>query len=109
MPILRIERDRAARIIARHLRTKLTPAFSNELAETILDNLSAAMRTETKLGLTGAKIISSQPPEQAVADMLKAARSRYKFDERMAREIWHIVHRYGVDPPEDIIRTINNP
>jgi hypothetical protein len=120
MAILRIERDRATRIVARLLRddARMQSAQANELADRIVSNLSAAMREETKPLLARSKLIPEHPPAQAVQAIMgiisamRQAREEYADPvlgshrlEHAVNEIWRVVHKHGIEPPEDIVRT----
>jgi hypothetical protein len=101
---VRIDPDKAARLIARHLRDfGLSPHDANALATKIIENLKAAGTSRTKPGLKHWKLIPPSPPELAVSRIMQ--NKKFQLDQNDIHFIWNLLYQQGIDPPDDIDMT----
>lgn len=113
---IRIDRDKAIRIIAQMLRDGslgLSSAAANEQATAITDRLVAAMTTPKKPGLADWRMIPRSPPTTALAAIIgrmqeRRTQAREHEGESLiidADRLWTVVWEHGRNPPKDIDMT----
>ncbi|HEU0147960.1 MAG TPA: hypothetical protein VFR21_13935 [Bradyrhizobium sp.] len=105
MTDLRIDRDKAQRIIAQVLRDdgNVQPAKANELASQMCGRLRTSMARPSKPGLRGYRIIDYRPPyEQSEAFIADVKKFLAAVDKRTAEKLWELVYNRGRDMPDDI-------
>lgn len=104
---IKIEKDKAERIIAQVLRDdkKLIPAEANRLASTIATRLQTSMSMPTRPALRGDRMIPKSPPGGYLQDndFLKAVRKVVGVDGDQAQKIWETVYSFGRDLPDDVV------
>ena len=106
MADIRIERDKAERIIALILREekKMLSSEANELAGMICSRLQSAMAMPTKPRLRGYKMIQGTPPYDKRTDFTTDVALRLAdVDEYTAAALWAMVYKYGRNIPDDIV------
>src|SRR5258707_5639888 len=104
MTDIRIDKDKAERMIAQMLRDggKILPADANKLASDICKRLLAAMATPTKPGLSGCRLIEHWPPDaQEFAEEVGSKLA--DIDERLACILWEMVYDRCRELPGDVV------
>jgi hypothetical protein len=104
MAVIRIERDKAERMVAQILRDeqKMLPAQANVLAANICKRLQLAMGSPTKPGLSGYRLIHRWPPDDT--EFSEEVGSKLAdIDERLARVLWEMVYERGTELPDDVV------
>lgn len=103
---IKIEKDKAERIIAQVLRDekKMLSSESNTLASTIATRLQTSMPMPTRPALRGDRMITMHPPGYGSdSQFLKAARTVFDADDAQARQLWDVVYSFGRDLPDDVV------
>jgi hypothetical protein len=104
MADLRIDKDKAERLVALILRDTMLPADANALASNICNRLYAAMELPVKPGLRGYMMIQDSPPYNKRADFTaEVSRHLANGDEDTAEAVWKMVYSYGRKVPDDIV------
>ncbi len=103
---IKIEKDKAQRIIAQVLRDEkqMISSDANALALVIAARLQASMPMPTRPALRGDRMIARHPPGHfGNEDYLNAVRKVVDADEEQARKLWEVVYSFGRDLPDDIV------
>lgn len=106
MADLRIEKEKAERLVALILREDLgmNPAIANDLSLKICNRVQAAMAVPTKPGLRGYRMIRRYPPHDREDDFTAEIASKLAdIDNHLARVLWEMVYERGRDLPDDIV------
>jgi hypothetical protein len=107
MPEIRIDQDKALRLIAQRLRdgAKMSSADANTLAATIVIALTSSMPLPKKPGLADWRMISPSPPRDALAEIMAALKKYEIGPEWTAERLWHAVWDHGRKLPDDVVMT----
>ena len=104
---IKIEKDKAERIIAQVLRDekKMLPSDANALAATVAKRLQTSMPMPTRPALRGDRMIPMSPSGSYSQDneFLRAVRKVVDADAEQARKIWETVYSFGRDLPDDVV------
>lgn len=102
---LRINRDAAQRIIARHLREKkISPEEANTLANAICNSIVASMPTPDRPALRNWRMIPEHPGYEVAQELRRRLGDQIESpDEQTTRAIWKLIYDHGKTLPDDIV------
>ena len=104
MTEIRIDADKAERLISQILRTEkgLLPADANALAANICRRLVTVMPTPTNQPLAGYRIFPSYPPDGGGEFIAALAEKIADVNYGVAAELWQLVYDRGRDLPATV-------
>jgi hypothetical protein len=107
MPEIRIDQDKALRLIAQRLRdgAKMSSVDANAMATTIVSALTSSMPLPKKPGLMNWRMIPQLPPRIALAEIAATMKKYDVAPEFDAEHLWHAVWEHGRELPADVVMT----
>jgi hypothetical protein len=100
MATIRIDKDKAQRIIAERLRSGgALPADANETARVLADALLGARETEHRPALKGWRMLAPSPEGETFLRLTKLFPG---WEERRLRSIWSEILDLGAPLPDDL-------